>query len=104
MVVRYAYTTGKAGDLGSLPGYREKYGRVSQDAEIVCVVGVLPDVLAGEDQIFPGRLLQSGVEFISPAGSQRCWPCRSTPEKGIQHWAVASDPGDDQGLGERCFE
>jgi len=46
----------------------KKNRRVSEDAEIVSVVCVLPDVLAREDQIFPECLLQSGVNSLRQPG------------------------------------
>src|SRR5258708_7461685 len=104
MEIRDAHTTGKSGNLGSFPCDGEEDGSIAEDAEIVCIVGVLPDVLAGEDQIFPSRLLHPSVEFIAPSGSERRRICRGTAEKRIQHQAVASDAGDDQVLVERRFE
>jgi len=40
-----------------------------RDAEIVCVVGVFPDVLAREDQIFPSRLFHPSVDSFPPPGA-----------------------------------
>jgi len=44
-------------------------GRVAQDAEIEGVVGVLPDVLATENDILADGLLESSVELIAETGS-----------------------------------
>ena len=48
MEVRHAHAAGKSRNLGIVPRDREKDGRVAEDAEIVAVVRVLPDVLARE--------------------------------------------------------
>ena len=69
MEIWHAHTPRKSRNLGSVPRNREKDGGVAEYAEIVCIVGVLPDVLAGEDQIPAKRLLETGVELITPAGS-----------------------------------
>src|SRR5215472_19316998 len=45
--------------------------RCSQDAEVVCIVRVLPDIFAREDQVFPECLLDSCMEFIAPARIER---------------------------------
>ena len=42
-----------------------------QDAEVVPIMRVLPNVLAGEHQVFPDSLLQSGVELIAISRSVR---------------------------------
>src|ERR1700730_140785 len=83
MEIRHAHTAGKSRNLGIVPCDREKDSCVSEDAEIVSVVCVLPDVLAREDQIFPECLLQSGVKFIEPAGPQRGYTRCSAAKKWI---------------------
>ena len=69
--VRHARADGIAGNLGVVPLDRERDRRCAQDAEVVGVVRVLPDVLAIHDQVFSECLLKPGVEFIAKAGSKR---------------------------------
>ena len=81
MEVRHAHTAGKSRNLRIVPRHRKKDWRVAENAEIVSVVGVLPDVFAGEDQVFPESLLKSSMEFIAPAGTQRRYAgCRAAQE------------------------
>ena len=79
--VRHARAYGIAGDLGVVPLDRERDRRCAQDAEIVGVVRVLPDVLAINDQIFSERLLNPGVEFVAKAGSERSGIGGETPDE-----------------------
>src|SRR5579863_1803203 len=65
-----------AGDFGIVPLDREKYRRVAEVAEIVAIVGVLPDVLAADHQILPEGLLQARMEFIAKPGSKYGWDAR----------------------------
>src|SRR5882724_4205495 len=104
MEIRYTHTAGESWDFGTVPCDWEKDGCVSEDAEVVGIMGVLPNVLAGEDQIFSGRLLQSDVEFIAPAGTQRGHAGCGTTQEWIQDSVAASDTGNDQIFVERCLE
>ena len=67
MEIRDAHPARKARDLRSVPFDRESDGSRAQDAEVVAVVGVLPDVLAREDQISPEGLLESSMKLVAPA-------------------------------------
>ena len=58
-----------AGNLGAAPFDRECDGRAAYDAEIVGVVGVLPDVLGVHDQVSSEGLLQADVKFVAVAAS-----------------------------------
>src|SRR6266404_9555486 len=68
--IRDAHAARESGNLGVVPGNREEYRCVSQDAEVVSTVRVLPDVFSRKDEIFSERLLQSGVEFVAPPGTE----------------------------------
>ena len=46
-------------------------GVCAEHAEIVGAVRVLPDVFGVDHQISSERLLQAGVEFVAPAGTER---------------------------------
>src|SRR4029077_6982714 len=59
-------TDGVSGNFGVVPFHREEYRSVSENAEVVSVVRVLPDVFRVDDQVFPKGLLEAGVEFIAP--------------------------------------
>ena len=63
--VRHAGADRIAGNLRIVPLDRESDRRVAQHAEVVRPVGVLPDVLAVDHQVFSESLLQAGVEFIA---------------------------------------
>src|SRR5581483_2338306 len=69
--IRHADAAREARDLGSVPRDREEDRRVSKDAEVVRIMGVLPDVLSRKHQILPECLLHSRMEFIAPARTQR---------------------------------
>src|ERR1700745_1509034 len=104
MESRYADATSKPGNLGVMPGDREEDWRVAENAKVVTIVRVLPDVLAGENQIFSKGLLDSSVKLIPPARTHRSRArCRAT-KKRIQDGITASGAGDDQIFVERCFE
>ena len=83
MEVRHAHPAGKSRNLRIVPRHREKDWRVAKNAEIVSIVCVLPDVFAGEHQVFPESLLKSGVEFIAPARTQRSYAGRRAAQKWI---------------------
>ena len=83
--------------------------RGTQDAEVVGVVRVLPDVLAVNYQIFSEGLLQAGVKFIAKTGSKRrgCAGCATLAlgcEQSADDWVQAPDAGKHQVLVERAFQ
>src|SRR6266851_2661197 len=53
MKVRHTHTPRKCRDLGIVPFDWEGERSAPEYAEVVCIMGVFPDVLAGEDQIPP---------------------------------------------------
>ena len=71
MKIRHAHAARVSRNLGAVPFDREGDRRCAQHAEVVGVVRVLPDVLAGEDKILSEGLLDPGVEFIAPARTER---------------------------------
>src|SRR5260221_8059673 len=52
-------------DLGVVPGNREENRRVQQIAEVIRVMGVLPDVVGVHHQEFAERLLEAGMKFVA---------------------------------------
>src|SRR5437899_12927386 len=93
MEVRHAHAAGETRDLGVVPLDREGDRGGSENAEIVSVVRVLPDVFSGENQVSSCRLLNSGVELISPTGTQRTQSGGATPQQRSQHRVTTSDAG-----------
>jgi len=57
VVVRYAGAQGEAGNFRLVPRDGKSNGRISQHAEVVPVMRVLPDVLAVDNQIASYSLL-----------------------------------------------
>ena len=60
-------------NFGVVPLDRKREWSAAENAEIVCVVGVFPNVFTGENQITSECLLESCVKFISPSGAKRSW-------------------------------
>ena len=58
----------EAGNLGVVPLDREGDGGGAEDGEVVGVVGVLPDIVAADDEVLADGLLDSGVDFVAEAG------------------------------------
>src|SRR5256885_1399512 len=69
MEVRDTRANGPSRNLGIVPNDGEGHRGIAEHAEVEAVVGVLPDVLPVDDQIFSKGLLQPGVELVSK-------PCR----------------------------
>ena len=72
MQVRYTHATRESRDLGVVPLNGKEDRRIPQNAEVISVVRVLPNVLAGEDQVSSKCLLDSGMELVAPARSECC--------------------------------
>src|ERR1700716_159769 len=104
MEVRHAHAPGNAGDLRIMPFNRESKRSRPEHTEIVCVMGVLPYILAGEDQVLPERLLQTGMEFIPPARAERSDRVGCTNQKRVQHRIGATRAGENQVLIEWRFQ
>ena len=58
-------------DLRVVPANWEEDRRVQQVAEVVRIVGVLPEVISINDEVSTERLLESRMEFIALAGANR---------------------------------
>ena len=71
MKVRHIGAQREARDLCIVPIDGKGDGSIAQNAEVECIMRVLPDVFAAEDDIFSESLLQSGVEFVAKARLQR---------------------------------
>ena len=54
-----------------------------QDAEVVAIVGVLPNGLAGKNQIMTEGLLKSGVDSLRQLGLKGVAPNELQPSKGF---------------------
>src|SRR4029077_16286021 len=104
MDVRHAHTPRNSGNLGVVPFNRESEWSAPEYAEVICVVGVFPDILTGEHQISSQSLLQTNVEFVAPAGAKRSDCACGTDQKRIQDRIGASRAGKYQVLVERSFQ
>src|SRR5579862_2739134 len=91
-------------NLRARPFDRESDRSRAEDAEVVGIMGVLPDVFAGEHHITPERLFNAGVELVAPAGRKRGDVRRGAEQKRIQDGIAASLVGKDQVLIEGCLE
>ena len=90
MDLRNIHAQGVAGNLRVVPVDGKGDGSVSQHAEVECVVGILPDVLAAEDDPLAEGLLESGVEFVLEARLKRSrYAGRAGKQRG-QHRIRAS--------------
>ena len=103
MEVRDTHAASVSGNFGVVPLDGERDWRAHQDAEVVAIVGIIPNLLSGENQIMTEGLLKSGVEFIAPAGAEGRRTERVTTKQGIQHNRAASRAGEHQIFVERSF-
>src|SRR5580658_1183832 len=55
-------------DLGPSPLDREGNWSVTENAEVICIVRVLPNVFTVENEVLTERLLQTGMKFVAEAG------------------------------------
>src|SRR5271169_1111752 len=104
MQVRYAHPARISGNLGVVPFNREGDRSVAEHTEIVALVRVLRDPLAGKHQIPSESLLEPGMEFIAEARAQGIGNRCRTREQRIQDRIAASDTGKYQVLIERRFQ
>ena len=81
----YVEATVEAGNLGVVPADGEGDGRGAEDGEVVGVVGVLPDIVGGEDGEAGEGLLEAGVEVVAEAGA-------------VGSWGAGDERGDDGGV------
>ena len=83
--VGHVHVQGIAGNLGVVPVDGEGDGSVAEHAEVECVVGVLPDVFAAEDEVFAEGLLEAGMEFVADSRGLQVVEtpeCRRAAERG----------------------
>ena len=83
-------------NLGAVPLDGESDRGVAENAEIVGVVRVLPDVFAVQHEILPEGLLQTGVEFIAKSGRDGIGGASGTSEQRVQNVIGAADAGKHQ--------
>src|SRR5271169_3030133 len=109
VVIRDIRTDGVARDFRIVPLDGESNRGGAEDAEVVGVVRVLPDVLAVYHQIFSEGLLQAGVKLIAKARSKRSGCAGGATlalgcEQSADDWVQAPDAGKHQVLVERRFQ
>ncbi len=73
MDVWYAHAACISRNFGVVPFDGEGDRRVAEHAEIVAVVGVFRNPLAGKDYVLSESLLNPGVEFVAEAGTVSGW-------------------------------
>ena len=96
MDIGHADAAGVSGNLGVMPLDREGDGGRSENAEVITVVGVLPDVFARENQVASEGLLKAGVKFISPSRREGRDPSAVAKEKRVQNVVAATRAGEHQ--------
>src|SRR4051794_15449042 len=104
MEIGHADAAGKAGDFRPVPRNREGDRRRAENAEVISIVRVLPDVFAREDQVLAKRLLKADVEFVTPARCQWCRILRRATKQRVQDRGVTSDAGQHETFVEWSFE
>src|SRR5215471_18008688 len=105
--VRYAGANRIPWDFRALPFNRKGDRSAAQHAKVVRAVRVFPNIVGTDDQVFPERLLQTSVEFVSPAGDERIGDARIALQRGhqgIDYRIAAAGAGQDQVFVERRFK
>src|SRR5438876_11772921 len=87
-----------------MPFDRERDRSAAQNAEVLGMVRVLPDGLAGKDQVLSEGLLQPGVEFVSPPGTERGCSRGGTGKQWVQNRIGTANTGKHQVFIERSFQ
>ena len=96
MEIRDGTANCESRDLGPVPLDRESDRRVTKNAEIVGVVGVLPDIFAVENKKLPEGLLQAGMKFVAKAGRDRICRASRACKQRVQDVVGAADAGEHQ--------
>src|SRR5579864_1455143 len=105
MEVRDTHPARISRNLRPLPFHRKCDRRIAENAEVITIVGVLPNVFAGEYEIPSKCLLDSRMKLVAPAWSQRRRLTRfKAPKKRVQHRVAAPDTGKHQVFVEGCFQ
>src|SRR6516225_7367563 len=68
VIIRHADAQSPAGDLRVMPLDGEENRRVTQVAEVISVLRVLPGVLTIDHEVFAEGLLQASVVFVADSG------------------------------------
>src|ERR1700722_1470662 len=95
---------GNTGNFGVVPVDRERDGRVAEDGEVEGVVGVLPDIVAAEYEMFGKGLLQTRVELVAETGLQGGRDAGLAEQQRSQNGAAAALAGENQVLVERRLQ
>jgi hypothetical protein len=93
----------EAGYLRVVPVDGKEDRRVAEDAEVERVVGVLPDVVAGDDEVLAEGLLETNMELVAEARLKRSGDAGGTREKRREDSASATLAGDDEVFVERSL-
>ena len=89
----------KPGIFEFFPGDREGDGCGPKDREIVGVVGVFPDVLSADDEMFAESLLQPCMELVTHARVEGCGRAVAKRlEDALNNGVVAAVDGKNQVL------
>src|ERR1700678_2938450 len=91
-------------NLRVMPFHRASDRRVAYHAEVVAVVRVLRNPLPGKDQVFSERLLQSGVELVTKARTQRGQRRGRAEQKRVLDGIATPSARKDQIFVERRFQ
>ena len=68
--IRKTSANREARNLGIVPFDGEGDGTGTEGVEVIAIVGVLPDVLAAQDEILAEGLLEASVEFVAKTSGQ----------------------------------
>src|SRR5258708_2406999 len=80
MAVGKAHAHGRSIDLRTLPRNGKENRRVTERAEVIRVVGVLPQVIGVHDEKLPKSLLKAGIELVALTGANRRLQARATDD------------------------
>src|SRR5579864_2105093 len=105
MEVRDTHPARISRNLRPLPFHRKCDRRIAENAEVITIVGVLPNVFAREYEIPSKCLLDSRMKLVAPAWSQRRRLTGfKTAQQRIQHCVIAPGTGKNQVLIEWRFQ
>ncbi len=104
MVVRYVGSQRKPRNFRIVPLHREEDGRVAENAEVIAIVRVFPDVLGVHNEVFAKCLLEAGVKFVSESRIKRCSYLCGTSEDVAKNHIETSGAGENQVLVEGRFQ
>src|SRR4029077_13598600 len=67
----YAHASRESRNLRVVPFNGKRERGCTENAEVVGIVRVFPDVFAGEDEVAPECLLDPGMKFVAPSWTER---------------------------------